>query len=54
MPELQLPQGTIQYREDGSGPPVLFVLLALTSLILTAAATTRLTILRRTPHDRSF
>ena len=25
MPELNLPQGTIRYREDGSGPPIVFV-----------------------------
>ncbi|HMJ32290.1 MAG TPA: alpha/beta hydrolase [Baekduia sp.] len=25
MPELSLPQGTIRYREDGSGPPIVFV-----------------------------
>ncbi len=37
----------------GSGQLVLFVLLALTSLVLTAAAGTRLAILRRTPDDRS-
>jgi subtilisin family serine protease len=37
----------------GSGQLVLFALLALTSLVLTAAAATRLAILRRTPDDRS-
>jgi pimeloyl-ACP methyl ester carboxylesterase len=25
MPELNLPQGTIRYREDGTGPPIVFV-----------------------------
>jgi pimeloyl-ACP methyl ester carboxylesterase len=25
MPELSLPQGTIRYREDGTGPPIVFV-----------------------------
>jgi pimeloyl-ACP methyl ester carboxylesterase len=25
MPELNLPQGTIRYREEGSGPPIVFV-----------------------------
>lgn len=37
-------------RPRGSGQLILFVLLALTSLILTAAAATRLAILRRTPQ----
>jgi len=38
----------------GSGQLFLFVLLALTSLVLAAAAATRLTILRRTARDRPF
>ena len=38
----------------GSGQLFLFVLLALTSLVLAAAAATRLTILRRTARDRAF
>jgi pimeloyl-ACP methyl ester carboxylesterase len=25
MPDLSLPQGTIRYREDGTGPPIVFV-----------------------------
>jgi type VII secretion-associated serine protease mycosin len=38
-------------RPRGSGQLVLFVLLALTALLLTAAATTRLAILHRIPDD---
>jgi subtilisin family serine protease len=41
-------QAPVQPR--GSGQLVLFVLLALASLVLTAAAATRLAILRRTPR----
>jgi type VII secretion-associated serine protease mycosin len=37
-------------RPRGSSPLVLFALLALTSLVLTGAAGTRLAVLRRTPH----
>ncbi|HEV2259526.1 MAG TPA: hypothetical protein VGS06_40960, partial [Streptosporangiaceae bacterium] len=37
-------------RPRGSGPLFLFVLLALTSLVLSAAAAARLAILRRTPQ----
>jgi subtilisin family serine protease len=42
-----VPQAPVHPR--GSGQLILFALLALTSLVLTAAAATRLTILRRTP-----
>jgi subtilisin family serine protease len=45
-------QAPVQPR--GSGQLVLFALLALASLVLTAAAATRLAILRRPRDDRSF